>query len=339
MIAAELLPVEPEPESDEQSNNSPSEALGRQVASGTRLELSVVTSALNEVDNVLPFLEESVSALDQLAIEWEIIYIDDGSSDGTGDSVLEYAAQIETNRIRLIRHSRCQGITAAIEQSVNASRGKFVCLLPADMECSPKTDIPALYAAVDEQTDVVVGRRLGRADGKSFASGVYNRINRYLFNVHLHDANWIKLYRREKALGIYLRSEWHRFFIPILASRGCRIKEVGVTWHPRKFGKSNFGLSRFPVSLADMLAVKLLITYSTRPLLFFGWLSCIMCTLAIAALGVSLTAPEGSDHQWFGGLIVSVGAFMTAVINLSVGACAELLLGMKGIRDDDISPS
>jgi len=296
------------------------------------VELSVVTTALNEANNVEPFLSESVEALQALGIEWEILYIDDGSTDGTGDRVLEFASENCHENIRLIRHESCRGITAAIEESIIQSKGEFVCLLPADMECSPKADIPKLYQAMDENVDVVAGRRVGRGDGKSFASGVYNYLNRWLFDVYLHDANWIKLFRRDKAIGINMRSEWHRFFIPILASRGCKMKEVDVNWQPRKHGKSNFGLSRFPVSLADMLAVKLIISYGARPLLPFIYIAFFSLLVSLISLTVGLNIPEHSPRQWGLSLGLSATAMLVSVISFSIGACAELMLGMKGTR-------
>ncbi|GAA3915312.1 glycosyltransferase family 2 protein [Litoribacillus peritrichatus] len=305
-------------------------------ASVSAVTISVVTTALNEAGNVQAFLNESVEALQGLAVSWEIIYIDDGSVDETPDLVLAYIEETGCSQIRLIRHGHSQGITAALEESIKESNGEFVCLLPADMESSPKSDIPALYNALDDNTDVVLGRRIGRDDGKSFASAVYNNLNRVLFNVDFHDANWIKIFRREKANGVHLRSEWHRFFVPILASRGCRIKEVDVVWHSRQFGKSKFGLSRFPVSLADMLAVKLIITYSTHPLLLFSWISFISFIVSLVSLMIGLSAPEGADRQWFGGVLIAAGLMVISFISLCIGACAEMLLGMKGVRDDQL---
>jgi glycosyltransferase involved in cell wall biosynthesis len=317
-------PMQPELATNSGERVNPVQKCVDSVARG--VEISVVTTALNEVGNVNAFLAESVEALQQLNVAWEILYIDDGSRDGTGDRVLEFAAAHNLPSIRLIRHGHSKGITAAIDESIRESRGKFVCLLPADMECSPKADIPVLYNAMDDQIDVVVGRRIGRADGKSFASAVYNYLNRRLFGIHLHDANWIKMYRRDKARGIHLRSEWHRFFIPILVSRGCRLKEVGVQWHSRKFGKSNFGLSRFPVSLADMLAVKLILSYGAHPLLCFGWITVFCGLFGIATMMLT---------SGLGGYILGVSGLVLAGFSLCIGICAELLMGMKGQTHQD----
>ena len=243
--------------------------------------LSIVTSAYNEVGNVIPFLTAAVEALQQLKVSAEILYVDDGSSDGTADAV---SAFVETNpgvSIRLIRHAFCRGITAAIQESIEMAQGEWICFVPADMESNPAVDIPLLYNAMDGRTDVVVGCRQGRNDGKLFASRIYNAMNYWFFKIRLRDANWIRLIRHDKLLGLQLRSDWHRFVLPILGHKGCRFKEVETQWQQRSFGRSNFGLKRFPVSLTDMLTIKFLLVYGERPLLFFGW-------LAFLSFGVSL---------------------------------------------------
>ncbi len=192
--------------------------------------LSVVTSALNEAANVAVFLEQTCRALANLGISGEIIFIDDGSHDDTGQIASAFALDHPSVPIRVIRHWRPRGLAAAITEGAAAAHGRFVCFLPADLESSPAEDIPKLFRAMDPDTDVVLGRRVGRGDGKRISSGVYNLLNALLFGVRVRDGNWIKMMRAECFKGIRLRNDWHPFLVPILSHAGCSIKEVDTLW-------------------------------------------------------------------------------------------------------------
>ena len=207
--------------------------------------LSVATSALNEAANVAEFLMQTCRALAELGIPGEIIFVDDGSSDATGKIASDFAVDHPEVPIHILRHWRPRGLAAAIQDAASAARGRYVCFLPADLESSPLEDIPKLLRAMDSETDVVLGRRVGRGDGKRIASGVYNFLNAVFFGVRVRDGNWIKMIRRECLRGIHLRNDWHPFLVPILAHSGCRIKEVDTVWYVRKYGRSKFGFNRF----------------------------------------------------------------------------------------------
>src|SRR4029079_17566536 len=136
-------------------------------------------------------------------------------------------------------------------------------------------DIPKLLGKLNEGYDVVAGWRQGRNDGKMFASQIYNNISRALFDVQAHDMNWIKAFRREVLDDLHLRSDWHRFILHIAAEKGYRIGEGPVNFYPRQKGKSNFGITSIPVSFLDVLVVKFLMTFSRKPMLFFGGLGAL----------------------------------------------------------------
>jgi glycosyltransferase involved in cell wall biosynthesis len=299
------------------------------VQPGISPELSIVTTAHNEAGNVVPFLSEALQAIEDLEVSAEILFIDDGSTDGTGEAVRAFLRGHRGVPIRLVRHGVRQGMTAWIRESITLARGTWVCFLPSDMESRPAEDIPALYRAIDANTDVVAGRRECRGDGKLFASGIYNFLNRYLFGVRLRDANWIKLVRRDKLLGLTLRSDWHRFLLAQLVARDCRIKEVVTRWYPRTYGRSKFGWKRFPVSLADMVALKLHLGCGPRPLLFFGIVSVALLLLGAILAGTSMAIDEIDMRRWVLLQLLAAVSFVAGLVGLGLGVVGEFLLSAQ----------
>ena len=233
--------------------------------------ISVLIPAYNEADTVEELVERTARAFEALGVEGELIFVDDGSADGTGARV--EALQARYPWLRLIRHRRNQGLTVALQHGFRAAQGAFIIFLPADLESHPDEDIPKLYHKLLEGYDVVSGWRQGRADGKVFASAIYNAVSRWLFDVGVHDANWIKGFRREVVEDLPpLRSDWHRFLLHIAADQGWRVGEVPTTWYPRKAGRSHYGFARIPISFLDVLVIRFLLTFSQAPMRFFGGL-------------------------------------------------------------------
>jgi glycosyltransferase involved in cell wall biosynthesis len=233
--------------------------------------LSVLIPAYNEAENIEELVERTARAFDEMDASGELIFVDDGSVDGTGDVVESMQARYPW--VRLIRHRRNRGLTAALQNGFHASRGDYILFLPADLESYPDEDIPALYNKLLEGYDVVSGWRQGRADGKEAASAIYNMVSSRLFDVQVHDANWIKGFRREVIESLPpLRSDWHRFLLHIAADQGWRVGEVPTNWYPRKAGRSHFGFGRIPVSFLDVLVIRFLLTFSQAPMRFFGGL-------------------------------------------------------------------
>jgi glycosyltransferase involved in cell wall biosynthesis len=244
--------------------------------------LSVLIPARNEAGNIATLLEKVDRAFAQLAergIASELVLVDDGSTDGTGD----LAASLAQNYpfLRLVRHRRNRGLTAALRTGFRTVRGEVIVFLPADLESDPEEDIPKLLAKLEEGYDVVAGWRQGRDDGKVFASGIYNRVSQRLFHVDVHDMNWIKSFRREVIEALPpLRSDWHRFLLQIAAHQGFRIGEVPTTWYRRQAGRSKYGLGRIPASFLDVLVVWFLLTFSQAPMRFFGGVGLVLLALA-----------------------------------------------------------
>ena len=252
--------------------------------------VSVLIPAYNEEGNVTPVIDKVARAFEARGVDGEVVLVDDGSTDGTGHEATACAARYPF--IKVVSHRHNLGLTEAIKTGFRHVSGDIIVLLPGDLESDPEEDIPKLLDKLAEGYDVVAGWRQGRRDSKIVASRIYNFVSRLLFNVQAHDMNWIKALRREVIEGLYLRSDWHRFILMIAASQGYKIGEVPTNYYPRRQGKSKYGLGRIPVSFLDVLVVKFLLTFSRKPMIFFGALG---STLILAASGIGVYLL----HQWF----------------------------------------
>ena len=287
--------------------------------------LSVLIPAYNEADNIQELVERTARAFDELKTPGELIIVDDGSADGTGDAV--EALQARYPWLRLIRHRRNRGLTVALQNGFHASRGEFIIFLPADLESHPDEDIPRLYNKLLEGYDVVAGWRQGRADGKEFASAIYNAVSSRLFDVHVHDANWIKGFRREVIEALPpLRSDWHRFLLHIAADQGWRVGETPTTWYPRKAGRSHYGFARIPISFLDVLVIRFLFTFSQAPMRFFGGMG--LMSLLVSGVIFSYLAflwfSRGTQRRPIFWLALGLG--LAGLLFFLVGFLAELIV-------------
>ncbi|MER2599413.1 MAG: glycosyltransferase family 2 protein [Caldilineales bacterium] len=292
------------------------------------LDLSVLIPARNEAGNIPALLDsvaQAFAAPELRGRTCELVLVDDGSTDGTSQVAASLAATYPF--LRLIRHRRNLGLTAALRTGFRAVRGEAIVFLPADLESNPQEDIPKLLAKLDEGYDVVAGWRQGRDDGKVFASGIYNRVSQRLFPVNVHDMNWIKAFRREVIEALPpLRSDWHRFILQIAAHQGFRIGETPTTWYPRTSGQSKFGLGRIPKSFLDVLVVRFLLTFSQAPMRFFGGLG--LAFLGIAGLAyAALVLLYLLAHMQLRPVFIGAGVLgLAGLLLLLVGFLAELIV-------------
>lgn len=235
-------------------------------------DISIFLPVFNEEPNLRPLQEKLEQALADLGCSAEILYVDDGSTDGSLEVLREIAAK--DSRVRVIALRRNYGQTPAMAAGIHAARGRVLIPMDADMQNDP-VDIARLLDKLDEGYDVVSGWRKNRKDPlftRKIPSMMANWLISKIGGVPLHDYGCsLKAYRRESLEDVQLYGEMHRF-IPIYASwSGARVAEIPVEHHPRTMGKSKYGLSRTIKVVFDLMTIKFMASYQTKPLYVFGW--------------------------------------------------------------------
>lgn len=264
--------------------------------------VSVVVPVYNEAENI-PLLHESIrNVLQQQEFSYEIIYVDDGSKDGTFSQLNTYT--LSDPHVQLVRLRRNFGQTAAISAGVAHSTGEILIFMDGDLQNDP-ADIPRLLAKVEEGYDVVSGWRKNRKDAKisrKLPSLLANHLISKVTSVHLHDYGCtLKAYRREVFQHIRLYGEMHRFIPAYAALAGASITEIEVTHHPRRFGVSKYGISRTVRVILDLMTLKFLGSFGTKPLYAFGIPGLLAILLggglAAATLGQKVLPPHVRVHR------------------------------------------
>ncbi len=234
------------------------------------MELSVVIPAYNEKESLPELLEKTHRVLQGLKISYEIIVVDDGSRDGTFEALRRLKSRFPA--LRAIQFRRNYGKSAALAEGFRLARGDIVVTMDADLQDDPE-EIPSLLRKLREGYDLVSGWKKKRRDPltKTIPSRLFNYVTARVTGIPLHDFNCgLKAYRSEVIKSIQVYGELHRF-LPVLAQwQGFRIGEVPVRHHPRKYGKTKFGFSRFFNGFFDLITVLFLTRYKTTPLHIFG---------------------------------------------------------------------
>ena len=297
-----------------------------------RPEVSIFLPVYNEEPNLLPLhakLDESLKALGRTA---EIIYVDDGSTDGSLRILREIAAL--DDRVRVVAFKRNYGQTAAMAAGIDAAQGRVLIPMDADLQNDP-ADIVKLLEKLDEGFDVVSGWRKNRQDKmvtRKIPSMIANRLISWIGGVPLHDYGCsLKAYRRESLEDVKLYGEMHRF-IPIYASwAGARVTELPVEHHARTMGKSKYGLSRTVKVVFDLITIKFMASYQTKPLYLFGWAGLITFALSLicavlAFLMKFLSWPHHADFVQTPLPVISMVTLVLGVQLFLMGLLAEMMV-------------
>lgn len=249
------------------------------------MRLSILIPVFDEVENLTPLAEGVRKALSGL--DYEMILVDDGSTDGSTAKLAEMA-EAEPQHTRVIELRRNFGQTAAIAAGIDHAAGEIIVMLDADLQNDP-ADIPMLIDKLEEGYDVVSGWRVDRQDSflkRRLPSMIANWLISRVTGVHLHDYGCtLKAYRREVFEGFRLYGEMHRFIPALASSVGAKIAELPVRHHPRRAGKTKYGLGRTLKVILDLFTVKFLISYAVKPIYLFGGAGLM---LIVPSLGVLL---------------------------------------------------
>lgn len=247
--------------------------------------LSIVVPVFNEEESLGFFYKELVKELKKLDHNYEIIFIDDGSTDHSLDTLKNFADK--NKNVRAFSFRRNQGKAEALTLGFQKAKGDYIVTLDADLQDQP-SEIEKLLKKIKEGWDLVSGWRSDRKDSSSkvISSKFFNFMASFFWGLKLHDYNCgLKIYRREATRNLNLYGGFHRFIPLLVYQQGFRVTEVSVSHSPRKYGKSKYGISRLWKDLPDMFTMLFLSKYSQRPLHFFGIVGLILFFLGILILG------------------------------------------------------
>ena len=290
-------------------------------------ELSVVVPLYNEEPNVIGLHREMTAALHTWGRPYELILVDDGSTDGTFDRLRELHAT--DPRLRVIRLRRNFGQTAAFAAGFAHARGRLIATADGDLQNDP-ADLPAMVDLLGDDYDIVCGWRRHRKDPwmtRRLPSRLANWLISRTTGVHLHDYGCsLKVFRGDVVRSMRLYGEMHRFMPAIASEQGVRIAEMAVNHRPRRAGLSKYGLSRTIRVVLDLFTVKFLLTYSTRPLQMFGPPGLLMGTVGVALIGylgyLRLFTDQGIADRPL--LLLAILLIFAGMQLLTLGLLAEL---------------
>ncbi len=297
---------------------------------GAGVDLTVSIPIYNERENITLLLDELRPVLNGLGRSYEILFVDDGSEDGSFEVIREFALQ--DKRIRALRFRRNVGQTAALDAGFKESSGEVIVTMDGDVQNDP-ADIPKLLHAMDEgDYDIVSGWRRDRKDRfltRRLPSSIANRLISKITSVRLHDYGCtLKAYRREVAKHFNLYGEMHRFIPALGRFVGATITEVPVNHRPRRHGKSKYGLSRVMRVILDLITVKFFQGYMTQPIKVIGRLGILFFLIAFGSLGYVIfdRFVFGQDMTNSPFFYLSILGFFSGLQLVTIGLLSEILI-------------
>ncbi len=287
--------------------------------------LSLIIPVYNEVENLNELHQAIHQALKAVDVRhWEVLYVDDGSTDGSSELLQQFAAQ-DVEHVRLISLRRNFGQTAAIAAGIDHASGEVIILMDADLQNDP-LDIPLLLEQIDQGFDVVSGWRKNRQDTfltRILPSRAANWLISWVTGVHLHDYGCtLKAYRREVLSDFRLYGEMHRFIPAYAHSVGAKITEVPVRHHPRRYGRTKYGMGRTFKVILDLFTVKFFISFAHKPIYLFGGTGSL---LIAGSLGILLFLMI--RRLWLGTSVTRSPFFQIGVMLLILGF-QSILMGL-----------
>ena len=248
-------------------------------------KISIVVPLFNEEESILPLINEIRKAVKPINKPYEIIFIDDGSTDSSLKNIKD--AGKTDNRIKFVSFRKNYGKSAALQVGFKTATGDAIITMDADLQDDPH-EIPALLKKLDEGFDLCSGWKKQRFDPiiKKYSSRFFNFVTRIMSGIKIHDFNCgLKAYRRDVVQNIHVYGELHRY-VPVLAKwQGFTVTEIPVKHHPRRYGKTKFGISRFFKGFIDLITVSFATRYIKRPMHFFGFLGALAFLVGLVVNG------------------------------------------------------
>ncbi len=292
------------------------------------MNISIVIPLLNEERNIQILYDELNQVFEKIDLEYEIIFVDDGSTDNSLDILSEI--QRDNSHIVIVSLRKNFGQTAAMTAGFDQAKGDIIISMDADLQNDP-ADIPKLLEKINEGYDIVTGWRYDRKDpffSRKLPSKIANKIISFSTGVNLHDYGCtLKAFKNEVIKSISLYGEMHRFIPAIASGMGISITEIKVNHRPRRFGTSKYGISRTIRVILDLLTVKFLLSYSTRPIHVFGTIGILS-----GGTGLLIAAIMTFQRQFYGIgiadrplLLLSILLMFSGVQFITMGLLAEML--------------
>jgi glycosyltransferase involved in cell wall biosynthesis len=292
--------------------------------------ITAVIPALNEAESLPEFHRELAAALEAFGRSWEVIYVDDGSRDGT-DVAIERLAAADP-RVRGVSFRRNFGKSAALATGFRMARGEWVVTLDADLQDDP-AELPRLAARLEEGFDLVSGWKIDRQDPvtKTLPSRLFNAVTGMVAGLRLHDFNCgFKLYRREVVDAIDVYGELHRFLPALAHWAGFRVGEVPVRHRPRKYGRSKFGAARFVNGFLDLLSAAFISTSALKPLHVFGRIGLLFLVIG-TGIGVWFVTLwiQGEPLRVRPLMLIGAGMVLLGIQFILMGLLGEMIANMR----------
>lgn len=282
-------------------------------------DLSIIVPLYNEEDSVTPLYEAIVNSVDRMGIDYEMLFVDDGSKDNTVPIAIELAAK--DKRLRVVKFRRNYGQTPAMAAGIDNAVGKILVTMDGDLQNDPD-DIPELVRHIEQGYDIAVGWRHNRQDklvSRKIPSRIANWLIGKITGVPIKDNGCsLKAYRGDVIKKIPLYSEMHRFIPAMTSLAGTKIAEIKVKHHAREFGESKYGLTRIYKVLVDLITIKTLLSSFSRPLIIFSIVAAVSALIGLLAFITGLT--QGNNEP--------------VIVFFSVGilySCLSIVLVLWGI--------
>jgi len=300
--------------------------LREELSAEARRDFAVVVPAFNEAPMVADLVAELKATFERFQLDGEVLVVDDGSTDGTGDMVEREAG--DWGAVRVLRHRTNLGKTEAILTAARSTDRTFLVLFDADLQHLPD-EIPRFLEKLHAGSDIVTGRKIGVYDKRSVSS-LYNGLSRRIFRVPVHDLNSMKAFRRQILDEVHLRHDWHRFFVVLAHARGYSVSEVDIDLHPRRAGVSKFtGPLRIVGGVMDLISVWFLLLFSRKPLILFGFSGMVLILLGAVIGGITfwLRFVEGFGFRPLLYLVMLLE--MVGFLLLGFGLLAEMVAQLR----------